>query len=660
MACVPLVPARFTFAEDGTPRSLDYDDVYHASGGGPAQCRHVFLAGNGLPDRWSSRGSFTIFETGFGCGLNFLTTWATWRDDPLRCARLHFVAVEKHPFRREDLRSIHRAWPEFAALSRRMLEYWPPLVPGFHRLNLESGRVTLTLLFGDALALLTQLRACADAFFLDGFAPAKNPDPWSPAVFRQIGRLAAEGATAATWSVATVVRDGLRSAGFAFERQPGFAGKREMLIARLERRRPSQSRLSISPPAHRHAVVIGAGLAGSAVACGLTLRGWEVEVLERHPLPAQEASGNLAGVLRPLLSVDDNRLARLARAGFLHALRQLRQLGDDGHPARWQACGVLQLARVSRHEATQRETVSRHAYPADYASFVEREVASALVGYAAAAGGWHFPAGGWVNPPSLVSASLARGGERSRLLARSEADSLLRHGDLWRVVTVDGVVIAEAPWVILATGCATPRIEGALPLPLRRARGQVSLLPAVDGRALNCVVTQRGYATPAVDRWHCAGASFDFDDHSMTLKEADHAANLARLEAMLPGFTGQSEARTLSGRVGFRPTSPDKRPLVGALPCRWSPAQPVPTRLQALDRLPGILVANGFGARGLAWSALAAELICAEVEAEPLPLEAELIEALDPGRFMLRQARRAASALPGIEDYREPRSDEEA
>lgn len=638
MPLVTLVPARVVFSDDGTLRSVDHDDVYHASAGGPAQCRHVFLAGNCLPERWRSRESFTIVETGFGCGLNFLVTWAAWREDPSRCARLHFVSAENHPFRREDLRAIHLAWPELADMSQQLLERWPPLVPGFHRLNLHGGRVSLTLLFGDAPALLPQLRARADAFFLDGFAPAKNADMWSPAVFRQIGRLAADGATAATWSVAAVVRDGLRAAGFAYDKCVGFAHKREMLSARLQRRPAARS----LPGADRRALVIGAGLAGSSVARSLATRGWQVELVERHPLPAQEASGNLAGVLRPLLSLDDNRLARLARAGFMHALRELRQLELDDHPARWQDCGVLQLARDARHETTQRETVVRHGYPADYAQFIERDVASELAGHQTAAGGWYFPAGGWVNPPSLVAANIASGSERIRLIANSTVESLRRHGRLWRAEAADGVVIAEAPVVILATGCETLRIEGAMRLPLKRVRGQVSLLRTHGRRALSCVVTQRGYATPALDGWHCTGASFDEHDDTIELKEADHADNLGRLDAMLPGFSDQHDARTLAGRVGFRSVSPDKRPLIGALPCSPAPGASVATTLWRSERLPGILIANGFGARGLVWSALSAELIAASLEAEPLPLEAELVDALDPARFMVRGSRHGA------------------
>ncbi|MDA0190182.1 MAG: tRNA (5-methylaminomethyl-2-thiouridine)(34)-methyltransferase MnmD, partial [Proteobacteria bacterium] len=206
-----LVPATLLRAADGTPRSDVYDDVYHSAAGALGQARHVFLAGNGLPERWRGRERFAVLETGFGLGGNFLATWAAWRADPQRCERLHFVSCEKHPFTAADIAAVHAtllAAPDgadvLAPLAAQLRARWPLLVPGFQRLHFDAGRVTLTLLLGDATRLLPQLDPGdgIDAFFLDGFSPAKNPDLWSPALLGQFARLAAPGATLATWSVA--------------------------------------------------------------------------------------------------------------------------------------------------------------------------------------------------------------------------------------------------------------------------------------------------------------------------------------------------------------------------------------------------------------------------------------------------------------------------
>ncbi|TFV90961.1 tRNA U-34 5-methylaminomethyl-2-thiouridine biosynthesis protein, partial [Oxalobacteraceae bacterium OM1] len=225
-----LIPATLAF-EDGVPYAAKYGDVYHSADGGLGQARHVFINGNGLPARWRGRDRdrFTIFETGFGLGLNFLATWQAWRGDPQRPARLHYVAVEKHPFRAADLAQLHAAWPELAALSAELHAQWPVPMPGFHRLLLDGGRVVLTLVFADIADALPQIDAFADAFYLDGFAPSKNPDMWAPEILGRLNRVAAPGATLATYTIAAAVRKALAQAGFDCERVPGFGRKPEML-----------------------------------------------------------------------------------------------------------------------------------------------------------------------------------------------------------------------------------------------------------------------------------------------------------------------------------------------------------------------------------------------------------------------------------------------
>ena len=229
MMSSPLVPAELAAAGDGTPYSPAYDDVYHSAHGGPAQARHVFLGGNDLPARWHDADRFVICETGFGLGLNFLTTWQAWRESKAS-GRLHFVSVEKHPFRHNDLAELLSPHTELASLAGELLLQWPPLTPGHHRLHFDHGQLTLSLLFGDAAALLPQLSVSLDAVYLDGFAPSKNPDLWAPALLAAVSRLCKHQATLATWSVAGELRRTLEQAGWQVKRRPGFATKREMLV----------------------------------------------------------------------------------------------------------------------------------------------------------------------------------------------------------------------------------------------------------------------------------------------------------------------------------------------------------------------------------------------------------------------------------------------
>lgn len=628
---MPFQPAHLAFRDDGTPYSPTYDDVYHSSAGGLEQARHVFIAGNRLSQRWQGRERYIIVETGFGQGLNFLATWQAWRADPRRGARLHFVSTELHPFQQSDLATLHAQWPELAELSAQLRAHWPALAPGFHRLHLDDGAVVLTLLFGDARETLAQLHCRADAFYLDGFSPAHNPEMWSPAVLSRLGELAAPGATIATWSVNGQVRAALAEAGFQCRKIAGFGPKRQMLTGE----HPGHG--STKAPKD-HALVIGAGLAGSSIANRLAERGWRVDVIDEAERPGQGASGNLAGVLRPLPSLDDNRLARLTRAGTLYGLAHLKRLEAQGLAPRWGATGVLHLARDPRHEEKQREIARQHGYGDDTLRFVERDEAAHLAGWPVAFGGWWFPHAAWVRPPSLCDANLAAwpSGIIPHFTRRM---ALLKYRDgMWSAIDAHGALIARAPVAILANGAGIIDVPQARALPVRSARGQVAHLPA-PAIAPKVVVCRLGYVSPAIDGIVSAGATFSVDDDDTGLRERDHRENLAKLDFILPGYSAQLDPEAPpEGRVGFRPASPDRLPMVGAVPA--VDAVDRATALADIPRHPGLYAVSGFGARGLVWAALVAEVLASQLDGEPVPLERELVDAIDPARYLLRPARR--------------------
>ncbi|MFY3665812.1 tRNA (5-methylaminomethyl-2-thiouridine)(34)-methyltransferase MnmD, partial [Achromobacter ruhlandii] len=277
---VPLTPAVADVDAQGRLYSPAYGDVYHSPSGALGQAEHVFLRGNGLPERWRGRDAFTVCETGFGLGLNFLAVWRAWRDDPRRARRLHVLSLEAHPFSREDLAALlARHAPEaLASLATQLAAQWPSLLPGLHRLEFEGGAVTLTLGFGDAQALAPRLSARVDAYFLDGFAPERNPRMWEAPLLKELARLAAPGATLATWACTGELRRALQEAGFEARRAPGYGGKWHMTVA------TAMPGAAAAPAAQderaRHALVVGAGLAGAGIAQALALRGWGVTVLD--------------------------------------------------------------------------------------------------------------------------------------------------------------------------------------------------------------------------------------------------------------------------------------------------------------------------------------------------------------------------------------------
>jgi len=598
-----IVPARLEF-KNGVPYSAAYGDIYHSADGGAGQARHVFLQGCGLPAAWANRASFVVLETGFGTGLNFLATWAAWQADPARPAQLHFLSVEKHPFRAGDLLCLHAQWPEFSTLSKELLASWPVLVPGFHRIALDGGRVQLTLMLGDAADCLPQLEAAVDAFYLDGFAPDCNADLWQPGLFDTLARLANPDAMAATYTVAAPVRQGLTEAGFVCEKRAGFGRKRHCLSARFA---GSSNRVESVAP--RHVAVIGAGVAGAAVAHALAQRGIAVTVLERADAPAQAASGNPVGVFRPLISRDDNRTSRLTRAAFLHDLRTWPTLRG----VEWARCGVLHQVPDIDAAAKQRQALAATAPPADYARWVELDEARELANWPVTAPGVFYPMAGWVVPGSLCRAWLDH--PAIRMQTGCDVVRLQAGSAGWQLLGVDGAVLAEADAVVLANAREVLNLVPDQTWPLHTVRGQVTQLPPGSLPEISRVIAREGYVAPGPER-PLVGATYEHDDDATEPRTASDRANLARLEAILPGAGERFAPETVSGRAALRATLPDRLPIVGAV-----------------SGHAGLYVAAGYASRGVVWAGLLGEVLADRMTGQPLPLERELIRAIAPERF---------------------------
>lgn len=603
---VCVTPAHLERTPEGVPYAPHFQDIYHSAEGGLAQARQVFLAGNRLPERWQGRDSFTILETGFGLGLNFLASWDALRADARGPARLHFVSVERHPFAAGDLAAALAPFEELQPLATALLAAWPPPLAGFHRLQFDGGRVQLTLLAGDARELLPQLEARADALFLDGFTPARNPEMWSPEVVRELARLATPGATLATWTVAGGVRAALAGAGFRVEKREGFGRKREMLTGVREGETMAPAR------AQRRALIVGAGLAGTLCAERLASRGWDVALVDVRDKPATST----VGLVRPIANIRDAVNAQASRPAFLYASQFFRALQHDGYHLVWHRCGVLQLADGEDEAARFAAIVSSQGHAPEFLRYVEAGEACALAGRAVRGPGWWMPSGAWVSPGSLAVALLARAGPRVRRHIGRAVARLEREGAEWRALDEGGSVIAEAPTLIVANAFDAKRLLPEARLSLSSVRGQVTFLPSSPARALDIVVSGNGYVAPLPDGGHVVGATYQHDDAGDDVRALDHRDNLARAGRMLPGFADGIDPATLAGLAGFRATVPDRLPIVGA------------------TQIPGVWTATGLGSRGLLWAPIGAELIASRLEGEPSPLPRDLAGALSPRRFL--------------------------
>ena len=639
--------AELDWNDQGQPLSRQFGDVYFAREDGLGETHHVFIDGNALAARCATLpagGRLVIGETGFGTGTNFLCAWQQFERSAPEGARLHFVSVEKYPLARADLQRALALWPDLAPWSSQLLEQYVAIHPGFQRLVLDGGRVILTLLIGDALQMLPQLDARIDVWFLDGFAPDKNPEMWTAPLFQQLARLSAPGASLATFTSKGTVRRGLIEAGFAMRRLPGHGKKWEFLSGRYEGaagapEKPWYARPDYRPE-QREALVIGAGLAGCATAASLAARGWRVTLLERHDALAREASGNPQGVLYLKLSAHGTALSQLVLAGFGHTRRLLQRL----QPGDWAASGVLQLAFDAKE--AERQARLAEAFPTDLLHSLTREQAEAIAGVALPAGGLFYPEAGWVHPPALCR--LLAEQPSVRLLPHSEALELRRVDGRWQAL--DGErLLAEAPVAVLAGAAEVQRF--AAELPLKRIRGQISRLPQTDAsQTLACVLCAEGYVAPPRAGEHTLGASFDFHNDDLTPTAAEHAGNLELLREISTDLADRLHAETLDparleGRAAFRCTSPDYLPIVGPLPdpaafaeayallgkdARQVPETPCPWR-------EGLYVNSGHGSRGLITAPLCGELLAAWLEDEPLPLSRAVAEACHPNRFLLRK-----------------------
>lgn len=647
--------------EDGTPYSARYGDVYYTRGDGAAEAEHVFLAGNALAERWralpdSAERPFLIAETGFGTGLNFLLALRLWRAVAPRGARLLFRSVEAQPLSREALSRALAAWPSLGEARRELIDRWPPALAGLHALDFDDGRVTLHLYIGEAGDALEEFQAAVDeapvdAWFLDGFAPARNPEMWRSEVLARIAALTRSGGTLATFTSAAAVRRGLQDTGFAMRKVPGFGRKREMLCGTREAgESPVTAPFPAQAPWHRaepatlgghRAIVVGAGIAGCLTARALVLRGWEVLVLEASDAIAEGASGNPQGLLYTQLPAADSAHGEFTLASYIHACRTHAALLRDA-PSACGRAGLLCLPEPGE-EATQARLAERYAALGDLVQFLDREEASRLAGVALASGAAYLPASGWIDPREACARALSH--PRIRVQTGSRVDSLTRTGECWALACADGSS-HRANAVVLANAAAAAQLLPAGVVRLESVRGQITFLPAnaLPGD-LRVPLSGEGYLLPARDGLACCGASFLRGREAGEPSAEENAANLGRVAALLPGFRAEGiDAGALAARVALRCASPDRLPLAGRVPdveafrsrfaaLRKNARRPIPRRGAFL---PGLALSVAHGSRGLTSAPLCAEVVAAELSGEPLPVTARVARALSPARFLLR------------------------
>jgi tRNA 5-methylaminomethyl-2-thiouridine biosynthesis bifunctional protein len=605
----PATPA--SWDADGVLRSLQFGDIYFSTTDGLAESRAVFLAGCGLPEAWRGRRAFCVGELGFGTGLNILALLDLWRVSREPGARLQVFSVEAFPLAEEDVRRALAAWPELTDLGERLLVQWPRRARGFHRLDFEAEGAFVDLAIMEAGEALKAWTGAADAWFLDGFSPASNPDMWRPEVLAGVAARSAPGARAATFTVAGAVRRGLADVGYIVDKRPGFGRKSERLEARLPP--PDPAPAPISRPAPRVAI-IGAGIAGAALCRAFRALGAEPLVIEAET-PGAGASGNPAALVMPRLDAGGGPVAQL----YAQALARAADLMSRC-PGALIAQGAVQLEVAAkdsaRFEAIAAQDVFEHKA---LARLTAMEVAAAL-------GEPEGPRGLAIRDARVVepAALLARWLVHAKIVPASVA-GLEHDGAAWRLLGPGGAEIARAEIVCIAAGVGGRVLAPSLPL--YAVRGQVSLAAGPSAIAAS---NGEGYAIPTRDGF-LFGATHDHDDEGIDTRTADHGRNLAQMARSRPRLTAQLGASLLSGRASLRAATPDFLPLAGPVP----------------DLRPGLFILSGLGSRGFCAAPLLGEHVAALALGFASPLPQALAEIVEPARFIRRRARRLGRQMPG-------------
>jgi len=621
---------------NGSPCSRSYGDIYFSKDNGLAESEFVFIEQNRLKELFASEHRFVICEIGFGTGLNFLLAWLHWARVSPPDAKLFYIGIEKHPLNADDIAKAVARWPELKELCRELLNKYPPLTAGFHCIQLAGGRVHLTLAFGDAGKTLPEVSGTVDHFNLDGFAPSKNPDLWSAEIFTAMADLSRPGTTFSTFTSAGFVRRGLEAVGFEVSKCAGYGDKRESLKGRFAK----EERKKIARPvADRKAVIIGAGLSGTATAFALVKRGFQVALLERDKEIASGPSGNPSAVVMPYLQAIPDRRSRFYLSAFSFFLQHIKEIGTFCSDVDWQQSGALHLPAQDRVKKLM-DNLDSLTFPQSLVSEVSAAEASDQSGMEIMTPALFYSLAGTLAPATLCHAYLGASKNLIRIKLNKKALAIEKSSHGYQVKDADNNIIAEAEIIVMANAYDCQSFNELSWLKVEAVKGQLCSIEVNQKTSgLTTTICANGHVTPAKDGVHFLGATYSHGDHSDTIDPLASQALLEKFSEWVPAFK-DAGLREGSERVSHRTSSFDRIPYIGPVP----DAQKVKASYNdrhfdpASEDLyhPGLYVSSGHGSRGAISCPFAGEILAAQVCDEPLPLEKELIQAIAPMRYLLR------------------------
>lgn len=655
--------AKIHFNQENTPVSDKFDDVYFSNQDGLAETHYVFLEGNQLWERWVNyqEAHFVIAETGFGTGLNFFAVTTLFRefrqkhpDSPLK--RLYFTSFEKYPLPLDALQQAHLAYPKFSHLAQHLQQYWLNPIQGCYRFHFDE--TSLDLWFGDVAENLPQLgdymNSKIDAWFLDGFAPSKNPDMWNEQLYQQMFRFTKPQGTFATFTAASAVRKGLENAGFNIKKRKGFGKKRECLSGQKTQEKPTA--LSApwfhSQPANlnkQDIAIIGGGIASLCTAISLVKRGAKITIYCEAEQTALNASGNKQGAFYPQLSDDNERNIRFYIHAFAYGHQFLQWAIQQQIEFEHEFCGVALCAYNEKAESKLNK-IAKLNLPSDLYQSLNQTELSEKVGLPLPFGGGFIPQGAWLAPRQLVQhtfAFLEKQGIQIKTLQKVTALSQTENG--WQITTAENKTFCHEV-VVLANGHKLTEFEQTQKLPLYPVRGQVSQIPTSEKLLkLKTVLCYDGYLTP-VDQAktsHCIGASHVRDNATREFSLTEQQENQQKIQQNIPEeWTKEVDTSGNLARIGVRCSVRDLTPMMGAVP-HFSAQQTqyhnlfnLRRRKQPIEQAenyPNLYLIGALGSRGLTSAPFLGETLASLIYGEPLPMSEDLIHNLMPNRSWVRR-----------------------
>ena len=655
--------AKIHFNQENTPVSDKFDDVYFSNQDGLAETHYVFLEGNQLWERWVNyqEAYFVIAETGFGTGLNFFAVTSLFRefrqkypDSPLK--HLYFISFEKYPLPLDTLQQAHLAYPQFSHLAQHLQQHWLNPIQGCYRFHFDE--TTLDLWFGDIAENLPQLgdymNGKIDAWFLDGFAPSKNPDMWNEQLYQQMFRFTKLQGTFATFTAASAVRKGLENAGFNIKKRKGFGKKRECLSG--QKTHEKLTALSTpwfhSQPANlkeQDIAIIGGGIASLCTAISLVKRGAKITIYCEDEQTALNASGNKQGAFYPQLSDDNERNIRFYIHAFAYGHQFLQWAIQQQIEFEHEFCGVALCAYNEKTESKLNK-ITELNLPSDLYQSLNQTELSEKVGLPLPFGGAFIPQGAWLAPRQLVQhafAFLEKQGVQIKTSQKVTALSQTENG--WQITTAENKTFCHEV-VVLANGHKLTEFEQTQKLPLYPVRGQVSQIPTSEKLLkLKTVLCYDGYLTP-VDQAktsHCIGASHVRDNATHEFSLTEQQENQQKIQQNIPEeWTKEVDTSGNLARIGVRCSVRDLTPMMGAVP----PFSAQQTQYQNLFNLrrrkqpieqaenyPNLYLIGALGSRGLTSAPFLGETLASLIYGEPLPMSEDLIHNLMPNRSWVRR-----------------------